>query len=123
MRTALTLGNPELAHQLTDGVEPRTPYHEHALTAANAALDEAHGNLQAAADGYADAAKRWEAFGVLTEQAYALLGHGRCLLALGRTSDATPALLKARDIFARLQAAPALAETDLLLQQATALSS
>ena len=37
--------------------------------------------------------------------------------------DATPVLLKARDIFTRLQAAPALAETDLLLQQATALSS
>jgi len=41
----------------------------------------------------------------------------------GHPGDATPALPQARDIFTRLQAAPALAETDLLLQQATALSS
>jgi len=123
IRTALTLGNPELAHQLTDGIQTSSPYAEHALTAATAALDEAHGNHQAAADGYADAAKRWQTFGVLTEQAYARLGHGRTLLTLGCTGDAAPALHQARDIFTRLQAAPALTETDLLLQQAIALSS
>ena len=117
------LDNPELAQRLTTGVEPHTPYHEHALTTATAALAEAHGDHQAAADGYADAAERWQAFGVIPEQAFALLGHGRCLLALGRPADATPPLQQARDIFARLQAAPALAETDQLLQQATALSS
>ena len=107
MRTALTIGNPQLAEQLTTGVEPRTPYHEHALTTANAALAEAHGDHQAAADGYADAAQRWESFGVVPEQAFALLGHGRCLLALGRPHRATQPLHQARDIFTRLQAAPA----------------
>ena len=122
VRTALTTNNPQLAHQLTTGVERHTPYHEHALTAATAALAEANGHHQAAADGYADAARRWQTFGVPTEQAFALLGHGRCLLALSRPADATQPLLQARDIFQRLQAAPALAETDALLEQATALS-
>ena len=42
---------------------------------------------------------------------------------LGRTAEASPVLQQAREIFQALQAAPALAETDLLLQQATALSS
>ena len=89
----------------------------------NAALAEARGDLQAAADGYADAAKRWQAFGVVPEQAFALLGQGRSLTALGRTAEARPVLQQAREIFQTLQAAPALAETDALLQQATALSS
>ena len=44
VRTALTTNNPQLAHQLTTGVEPHTPYHEHALAAATAALAEANGN-------------------------------------------------------------------------------
>ncbi len=106
-----------------DGVQPLTPYNEHALAAVNAALAENQGDLQAAADGYADAAHRWQAFGVVPEQAFALLGQGRTLTALGRTNEATPVLRQAREIFQTLQAAPALAETDQLLQQATALSS
>ncbi len=122
VRAALTTNNRQLGHQLTTGVERHTPYHEHALTAATAALAEADGNHHAAAAGYADAAQRWEAFGVIPEQAFALLGHGRCLLALGRNADANQPLLQARDLFQKLQAAPALAETDALLEQATALS-
>ena len=123
VRTAITLGDPELAHRLIDGVEARTPFHEHALAAANAALDEAHGKHRVAADSYADSAQRWQAFGVVPEQAFALLGQGRCLLALGRATDAAKPLLHARDIFQKLQAAPAITETDLLLRETTALSS
>jgi len=37
------------------------------------------------------------------------------LLALGRKTEATPVLQQARDIFAGLGAAPALAEVDALL--------
>jgi hypothetical protein len=122
VRTALTTNNLQLAHQLTTGVQSHTPYAEHALTTATAALAEATGGHQAAADGYADAAHRWEVFGVIPEQAFALLGQGRCLLALGRPTDATSSLLQARKIFRALQAAPALAETDALLEQAAAQS-
>ena len=123
VRAAQGIGEPALAQRLVDGVEPRYPYAEHALVAANAALTEARGDLQAAADAYADAADRWERFGVVPEQAFALLGQGRCLLGLSRPTEAAPVLQRAREIFERLQAAPALAETDALLQQATALSS
>jgi hypothetical protein len=79
--------------------------------------------LSSAADAYADAADRWERFGVVPEQAFALLGQGRCLVTLSRQTEAAPVLRHAREIFGRLQATPALAETDALLQQATALSS
>ena len=83
VRTALATGSLELAERLAADVEARTPYAEHAHVAANAALAEAHGHHQTAANAYADAARRWGAFGVITEQAFALLGEGRCLLALG----------------------------------------
>ena len=78
VRTALGIGDPPLAERLVRGLQPRTPYAEHALAAANSALTEARGDLQAAADAYADAANRWERFGVVPEQAFALLGQGRC---------------------------------------------
>jgi hypothetical protein len=121
VRTAL--GDSELAQRLVAGLELRTPYHEHALATARAALAEARGDLGAAAEGYADAAGRWQAFGVVPEQAFALLGQGRCLTLFGRTSEVSPVLQQAREIFQKLQAAPALAETAELLQQATAISS
>jgi tetratricopeptide (TPR) repeat protein len=123
VRTALGIGEPELGERLVAGLEPRYPYSEHALVAANAALTEARGDLQDAADAYADAADRWERFGVVPEQAFALLGQGRCLVGLSRATEAVPVLQHGREIFERLSAAPALAETDMLLQQATALSS
>ena len=123
VRMALQIGEPAIAERLVGGLEPRDPYAEHALVAANAALTEAHGDLGAAADAYADAAERWERFGVVPEQAFALLGQGRCLLGLSRPTEAAPVLQRAREIFEGLQAAPALAETEALLAQATALSS
>jgi tetratricopeptide (TPR) repeat protein len=123
VRTALAIGHPELAQRLVAGAKPRSTYLEHALAAANAALAEAQGELASAADGYADAATRWQAFSVVPEQAFALLGQGRSLIALGRTAEASPVLQQACEIFQNLQAAPAIAETDELLQQASALSS
>jgi len=122
VRTAAALGDQELALRLVNGVEARNPQAEHALAAVNAILAEAHDDLPAAAEGYAGAADRWHAFGVVPEQAFALLGQGRCLVALGRHREAIQPLRAAREIFGRLEAAPALVETDALLQEATALS-
>jgi hypothetical protein len=45
------------------------------------------------------------------------------LLALGRSAQAYVPLRQAREVFARLGAKPALAETDALLGRVTALSS
>jgi class 3 adenylate cyclase/tetratricopeptide (TPR) repeat protein len=123
VRAAVLIGDPALAERLASGLEPRFPYAEHALVTTNAALSEARGDLEAAADGYADAADRWERFGVVPERAFALLGQGRCLIGFARPTDAAPVLQRAREIFDALGAAPALAETDALLQQATAFSS
>ena len=123
VRTALVIDQPELAERLVGGLEPRTPYAEHALVAANVALTEAGGDLPAAADAYADAADRWESLGVVPEQAFALLGQGRCLVGLSRQTEGVPVLRRARELFERLGAVPALAETDALLQQTIALSS
>ena len=118
VRTALELGDQALAERLADGCESHYPFAAHAGVTVSAALAEARGDHQAAVDGYAQAAERWHRFGVVPEQAFALLGQGRCLTALGRPTEATHALRSAREIFDALKAAPALAETDTLLQQA-----
>ena len=92
VRTALTIADPQLAHQLATGLRPRHPIAEHALVTVNASLAEARGELDTAADGYRDAAQRWQQFGMTPEHAHALLGHGRCLTALGQPAQATQAL-------------------------------
>ena len=115
VRTALTLGDLDHAHRLVSGVEPRIPYVVHALAGAGAALAEADDDLPGAIEKYADAAQRWNEFGVLPEEAFALLGQGRCLLRLGRPAHAAAVLDQARVIFEQLGAAPALADTDVLL--------
>ena len=47
---------------------------------------------RAAAAGFADAAARWHDFAAPYEEAHALLGQGRCLVALGRAPEAAPVL-------------------------------
>ena len=122
VRTALAVGERALAAALTTNYHPGTTYGAHALVAATAILDEARGDTPTAAASYADAARRWEQFGVIPETAYALQGYARCLIKLGRPDDATPALNRAHELLARLKATPALAETDALLEQAASLS-
>ena len=107
-------GEPELAARLVGGVEPLTPLVEHALCACRAQLAEAAGEHADAAASYAEAAERWREFGNVPERAYALLGQGRCLRALGDASAESP-LLEARELFASMGFAPALAEVDALL--------
>jgi class 3 adenylate cyclase/tetratricopeptide (TPR) repeat protein len=115
VRLALAAGDREIAERLVHGIAPVNPYSEHALVAARAALAETDGQVAAAGDMYADAAHRWHQFGVVVEEAFALLGAGRCLLAQGSGPGATAVLGQARAIFEQLRAAPALGETDALL--------
>ena len=122
VRCALALGDPALATQLIAGVEPRTPLHQHALTACRAALADAAGDHAPAAVAYAEAARRWRQFGDVPELADALLGQGRCLVVLG-TPGAEYPLGEARELFAAMGYAPAVDETDALLQRATAPTS
>ena len=78
-------------------------------------LAEADGDPEAALPLFEEAAKRWAEYGYVLGRGLALPGSARCLLALGRRTDAIQVLQQARDIFAALEAAPALAEADSLL--------
>ena len=119
VRAALAAGAPDLAAELADAVRPRLPLQQHAVVTARALLAEHHGQHAEAAALFADAAERWQAFEVPWERAQALLGRGRCLLALARPAEARQPLRTARDIFATLGARPALTDVDRLLAQAT----
>ena len=114
VRTALALRQLELAEVLADSVEPSTPLVEHALSASRAELAEAAGNNAEAVALYAEAAERWRTFGNVPERAYALLGQGRCLGALG-TAEAEEPLRTARELFASMGFTPAVAEVNGLL--------
>jgi tetratricopeptide (TPR) repeat protein len=116
LRTALAAGDPALAKGLAEGLELRYPLQEHALCSARAQLAEHAGDYVGAAALYAEAAERWREFGNVPEHAYALLGQGRCLLALGRPGTEKP-FREARDLFATMGYRPALAETEALLEQ------
>jgi class 3 adenylate cyclase/tetratricopeptide (TPR) repeat protein len=122
VRCALALGDPALAARLVAGVEPHTPLQQHALAACRAALAEAAGDHRTAATAYADAVTRWREFGDVPELAFALLGQGRCLVAVGAV-DAVGPLREARELFASMGYAPALKDTDALLRGTVAPTS
>jgi hypothetical protein len=119
LRTTLALGDTGFAQRVVEGVEPRTPVAEHALAPARAQLAEADHRHGDAAQLYREAGERWEQFGNLPERAYALLGEGRCLVALGGPGAEVP-LAEARHLFTSMGYNPALAETEKLLAKAVA---
>jgi len=122
VRTARRV-NVDTARRLPDGVAERPGVSPNALVSSRALLAEASGELELAGEGFAEASEAWRAFGVPYEEAQALLGRGRCLVALGRTAEAADPLREGRAIFERLGATPALAETDGLLERAIAKTS
>ena len=122
LRTAFAAGDPDLARRLADGIEPRYPLHEHALCAARAQLAEHDGDHAVAAGLYAEAAGRWQQFGNVPEHAYALLGQGRCLLALEDSAAEQP-LRRAAELFSSMGYRPALAETEALIAHTAAPAS
>ena len=108
-------GDLDLVRRLLDSIRMTAGRAGHSLVAARGVLVEADGDPEAALLLFEEAAKRWGEYGFVFGRGLALLGSARCLLALGRTTDATPVLHQARDIFAALGAAPTLAEVDALL--------
>ena len=119
VRSALALPEPELATRFVDGVEPTTPLQKHALATCRPQLAEAADEQSEAARLYAQAAQRWRDFGNVPERAYALLGQGRCLTALGEPEAEEP-LREAHKLFASMGYQPALAETEALLGESEA---
>ena len=122
VRVAVGCDLIELCERTMGAMPPISPLSHHALTAARAVIAEARGDHESAAVQYSETAERWQAFGAVFERGHALLGEGRCLLALGRTGAESP-LREARAVFARLDARSLVAETDALLGRAlTAMS-
>ena len=95
--------------------------HKYALASTQAQLAEAAGD-SAAAELYTEAAERWREFGNVPERAYALLGLGRCLAALGQPGAEEP-LREAKELFTSMGYKPALAETVALLAESAAAAS
>jgi len=119
VRTALALGDHELAENLVFGVGATIPLHEHVLCTCRAELEEGAGDVVQAAPRYGEAVERWRTFGMVTELAYSLLGQGRSLHALGDAA-AGRVLAEARDLFASMGYKPALTETEVLLRESEA---
>jgi class 3 adenylate cyclase/tetratricopeptide (TPR) repeat protein len=119
VRSAIEIGQVELADRLARRLLTRQRGAEVTRPAVDAAIAEARNDPAAAAELYADAAAGWADFGAIPEQGFALLGRGRCLSRLARNDEAEAALGAARAIFAGSGMAPALAETDRLLVQFT----
>ena len=116
-RAAIRCGDAGLAERLCRLVRGALPAVQNALASVAALRAEAGGEREAAATGFADAANRWHDFQVPYEEAQALLGRARCMVRLGRASEAAAPLAAAREIFSRLGAKTALVETDELKQQ------
>jgi class 3 adenylate cyclase/tetratricopeptide (TPR) repeat protein len=115
VRTALAAGDDALAARLAKGIAATLPIQHNVLASLHALLAERRGEADAAAALFARAASRWHDFRVPYEEAHALLGRGRCLDARHGAREAEEPLVRAREIFTRLAAVPALTETDALL--------
>jgi hypothetical protein len=89
---------------------------------ARAILAEARGKPHEAAALNAQASQAWREFGAVPEQARALLGQGRCLVALDRPGAAKP-LREAQALFASVGDGSALAESEALLEETAAASA
>jgi class 3 adenylate cyclase/tetratricopeptide (TPR) repeat protein len=120
VRTAIAAGEVDLGTRLTEGLRGTLPRYRLAIASARSALLEASGEVEHAAGWFGGVAALWEAYGHVPERALALLGLGRCLVALGRPAEALAPLRDARDGFERLQAGPSQAEADRLLARAGA---
>jgi tetratricopeptide (TPR) repeat protein len=84
---------------------------------------ESEGRHEEALKAFIRAESGWAGFGNPYERAHALLGQGRCLIALGRSAEAETPLLEARELFGSLGATPALEETDAFLERSMAQTS
>ena len=117
MRCALRCGEVGLAEQLLHGQRPGIPLVDHAIATGEALIAEARGEHMRLRRALPTPPPAGTTSVYPYEEAQALLGQGRCLVALGRAAEAAAPLAAAREILARLGAKPALDETDELMQR------
>jgi hypothetical protein len=99
--------------RLLGRVVPNAPREHNGVLTARAVLAEAKGRLEESAKGYSDAAEAWRAFPSPPEDGLALLGAGRCRVALGQGAEEE--LRQAREVLLGLGAWPSVEEADALL--------
>jgi tetratricopeptide (TPR) repeat protein len=95
----------------------------HAAVAARAIWAESRGKAAEALALYEESAARWNDHGFVSGRAESLFGAGRCLLSLGRVSEASARLREASEIFSQLGALPAVARVDNVLARTTSVSA
>jgi class 3 adenylate cyclase/tetratricopeptide (TPR) repeat protein len=113
---AVEAGRVDLARVVRD-LAPR-PVRRGGLP--DAIVAEAEGDHEASRGWYARAVDDSRAVGDVPQEARALAGLGRCLLALSQADEGIARLEESRAIWERLKATPRLAEIDTLLAAATA---
>ena len=107
-RTALALGEFELAAQLSIGAESKIPRNANNILSAQALVAEANDKLTLATTMFDEAEESWKRFGNQVERAHAAFGAGRCLLASGKRAEGLSRLAEGRALFASMGARPAL---------------
>ena len=117
LRTMADLGALELGERLVSGL-PGRPFDRGSSRVLAAHVAEHEGLAAEAAAAFGEAAGIWQGLHIVPEEAFALLGRGRCLVRIGEYGPATTALGRAQATFSRLRARHALAETEELLSQA-----
>ncbi len=124
VRVLVSLGQLERAEQLLETVSD-APFSRdrYSVLTARATAAEARNQLERAVVLYEDATTKWAAYGFVLEQAHALFGAARCLLALERRPEALPMLEEARTLFGSLGASPLVTEVNGYLMEPEALSS
>jgi tetratricopeptide (TPR) repeat protein len=105
-RVCVRVGEIAMAEEIAGPADRAIRRDQLSELSARATVAEAKGDVGQARDGYLEAAGGWRAFGDPLEEAEALLGYARCLVAMGRREEAVPVEGRARGILDRLGVHP-----------------
>ena len=117
VRTALGIGDPELAERLVGGLEPRTPTPSTPSSRRTPPSPRPAGTCRPPPMPTPMPPIAGSGSGSSPSRRSRSSARAGASLGLSRPTEAAPVLQHAREIFERLQAAPALAETDALLRR------
>jgi class 3 adenylate cyclase/tetratricopeptide (TPR) repeat protein len=123
MRILLDFGRVKEATQLFESLRSLEPMFAardlNAKESSAALLAEAAGKTDEAVELFRAAVRGWRDYGSVVEKAHALLGAGRCLIALGKPGEAAADITAARGIVSGLGATRLTQEADALLARAS----
>jgi hypothetical protein len=123
IRALIRVGDLDRARSLLGRSEGTVRLWELKVETGRALVVEAEGDPERALPRFASLAEGWESIDCVVERALAMVGMGRCLVALGRHDEGRARLHGARAAFMDLGATPWMREADTWLERATALTS